>query len=131
LASALINRTQDKASLWVLKEGAKWERIPDVEGNMKLVDMSKYNYSAVPAFVADKEVRFVLTTKYSSGQELKLDEATIEASDFDSKYPTRFTIHGWNGDHTSAVNARVTEEYLKHGNFNCIMVDWSRGSGEL
>lgn len=97
---------------------------------MHLINMNSYNYSAVPLFVAEKEVKFLLTTQYSSHQELKLDAASIEASNFDRKNPTRITIHGWNGDHTSGVNTIVTEEYLKHGNFNCIMVDWTRGSGK-
>jgi pancreatic triacylglycerol lipase len=130
LASPLINPVQDKASLVRLKEGAKWEKIPDINGNFYLVDMNSYNFSAMPAFTAEKEVKFVLSTRYSSGQELKLDEASIRNSSFNKNHPTRFTIHGWNGDHTSGVNSIVTEEYLKLGDFNCIMVDWSRGSGK-
>lgn len=108
-----------------------WEMIPDVEGQMHLVDMSAYDMSIVPVFNAEREMRFVLTTRTASSEELNFSAASIEASSFNRNHPTRFTIHGWNGDLTSNVNALVTEEYLKFGNFNCITVDWSTGAGGL
>lgn len=106
-----------------------YQMIPDVDGNMYWVDMNTYDMSIVPLFDAAKQMKFLLTTGTAWGEELKLNTTSIEASSFNKNHPTRFTIHGWNGDLTSNVNALVTEEYLKYGNFNCITVDWSRGAG--
>lgn len=139
LASPLINHAEDGvAPLGEINHEIddfypehRYELIPDVDGNMHLVDMSTYDMSLVPLFDAEKEVKFHLTTRIATGEEIKLDEASIAASSFNKNHPTRFTIHGWNGDLTSNVNALVTEEYLKNGNFNCITVDWSRGAGKV
>jgi predicted alpha/beta-fold hydrolase len=134
-ASPLINHVEDDfAPLGEINDEDskhRWEMIPDIEGNMRLVDMSAYNMSMLPLFDAEKDMRFVLTTRIASTEELKFDTASIEASSFNKNHPTRITIHGWNGDLTSIVNTLVTEEYLKYGNFNCITVDWSRGAGQL
>lgn len=94
------------------------------------MDINKYNFSAITQFNPE-DVRFVLTTQQSNGEELKIDLETIKASNFDAKNPTRFTIHGWNAGPESGVNTLVTEQYLKNGNFNCIMVDWSKEAGKL
>lgn len=109
----------------------RYEMVPDVDGQMHLVDMDAYNMSIARLFDAEKETRFVLTTRTASAEEIKLDVESLEASSFNRNHPTRFTIHGWNGDLTSSVNSRITEEYLKFGNFNCISIDWSRGAGGL
>jgi hypothetical protein len=134
-ASPLINHVEDDfVPLEEINDEDpehRWELIPDVEGSMHLVDMSAYNMSMVRLFDAEKDMRFVLTTRIASTEELKFDTASIEASSFNKNHPTRITIHGWNGDLTSFVNTLVTEEYLKYGNFNCITVDWSRGAGQL
>ena len=104
--------------------------IPDVEGKMHLTDLHAY-VPKEPLFVAETDIKFVLSTRTAKGEVITLDEDSIKASSFDKNHPTRITIHGWNGDHTSDVNAKVIESYLKHGNYNCIMVDWSRGAGEF
>lgn len=103
--------------------------IPDAAGRMHLTDLDKYDASVIPLFVAEKDMRFYLYTRKAWREEIKMDVRSIRASSFNRNHPTRLTIHGWNGDETSAVNSRVIEEYLKLGDFNCIMVDWSQGSG--
>lgn len=98
---------------------------------MYLVDMKTYKRAPGPAFVAEKDIRFILTTRSERGKVITMNVDSIESSSFDKNHPTRITIHGWNGDETSGVNERVISEYLKKGDFNCIMVDWSRGAGDL
>lgn len=105
--------------------------IPDAAGRMHLIDMKTYDASKIPLFVAEKDMKFYLYTRKQWKREIKMDVQSIKASSFDRNHPTRLTIHGWNGDETSAVNSRVVEEYLKLGDFNCIMVDWSLGAGKL
>lgn len=123
--------------------------IPDTDGRMHLVDMELYVPEIGPLFDAQKDMKFILSTRQERGREIKMNVESIEASTFDSRHPTRFTveeffqsfdrnwqeiflqIHGWNGDETSGVNALVTEGYLKHGDYNVIMVDWSSGAGTI
>lgn len=109
----------------------RYEMIPDVEGKMHLVDLNAYNMSIARLFDAEKEMKFMLTTRTASAEEITFNVESLAASSFNRNHPTRFTIHGWNGDLTSSVNSRIAEEYLKFGNFNCITIDWSRGAGEL
>lgn len=109
----------------------RWTMIPDSEGKMHLIDLNPYDVPPEPLFDAEKDVKFILSTRKTKkyGEEIKFDLRSIENSSFEINIPTRITIHGWNGDETSFVNSKVTEEYLKRGDFNCIMVDWSRGAG--
>lgn len=109
----------------------RWTLIPDAEGKMHLIDLNPYDVPIEPLFVAEKDVKFILSTRKTKkhGEEINFDVSSIEDSTFDSNHPSRITLHGWNGDETSFVNSKVTEEYLRLGDFNCIMVDWSRGAG--
>lgn len=137
MASPLINHVGDELTSFVepgrnesIPAKRRWEMIPDSKGKMHLIDLRSY----VPTeslFVAEADMKFVLSTREAKGEVIKLDVDSIKGSSFNRNHPTRITIHGWNGDHTSDVNAKVIEEYLKHGNYNCIMVDWSRGAGEM
>lgn len=117
----------DEGKPEVLKR--RWVVIPDSEGRMFLVDLKAYKPAPGPTFVAEKDVKFILSTRSEKGKVIRKNVRSIQASSFNKTHPTRITIHGWNGDHTSGVNERVIEEYLKNGDFNCIMVDWSRGAG--
>lgn len=108
----------------------RWVVIPDSEGRMFLVDLKAYKPAPGRAFVAERDMNFVLSTRTKRGEVIKMNVESIEASSFDKNHPTRITIHGWNGDETSGVNERVIDEYLKKGDYNCIIVDWSLGAGE-
>jgi pancreatic triacylglycerol lipase len=110
----------------------RWEIVPDSEGHMHLVDLNAYNAAIEPLFVAEKDMKFVLFTQsVRGGEEITMNVSSLDASSFNKNHPTRLTIHGWNGDETSLVNSAVIQEYLNLGDFNCIMVDWSRGAGTL
>lgn len=105
--------------------------IPDASGKMHLVDMYAYVPDPKePFFAADKDTKFFLYTRGHERVEIKADVDSIDASGFDRNHPTRIMIHGWNGDETSSVNSKVIQAYLEHGDFNCIMVDWSKGAGK-
>lgn len=140
LASPLINHVVDDLTpLGELEQAVRdydpkhrWELIPDSEGRMHLIDMKNYAKPVGPLFIAEKDMKFILFTRNASkGEEISMNFKSIKDSNFNKNHPTRITIHGWNGDETSFVNLKVIEGYLKLGDFNCIMVDWSRGSGVL
>lgn len=125
---ASLNRIGQTEKNEVLKR--RWVMIPNTEGRMYIVDLKAYKPAPGPSFVVEKDVKFILSTRTERGKVIKMNVESIEASSFEKNHPTRITIHGWNGDETSGVNEKVTDEYLKKGDFNCIMVDWSRGAGE-
>ncbi|CRK98905.1 CLUMA_CG011978, isoform A [Clunio marinus] len=111
----------------------RWVLIPDTNGRMHLVDMKAYkpNHESQPVFNVKRDVKFILSTQRVQGVEIKMNLTSLLNARFGKNHPTRFLIHGWNGDMTSAVNERVTREYLKRGQFNVISVDWSKGAGTL
>lgn len=98
----------------------RWELLPDAEGRLHLIDLNSYEVPVEPFFVAETDVRFLLFTRRNptTAQIITLNLASIQSSNFDSRHPTRFTIHGWNGDISSRVNTLVAEAYLQRGEYN-------------
>jgi hypothetical protein len=43
---------------------------------------------------------------------------SIRNSNYNPNNPTRFTVHGWNGDGTASVNWRVAERLFRLGDYN-------------
>lgn len=54
------------------------------------------------------------------------DVNKLKRSNFNPKWPVRITIHGWTGKSSSCYNAAMKDAYLSRGNFNVIIMDWSR-----
>ncbi|XP_017091814.2 lipase member H [Drosophila bipectinata] len=54
------------------------------------------------------------------------DVSMLKNSHFNPKWPVRVSIHGWAGKSTSCSNAAIKDAYLSRGNFNVIILDWSR-----
>ncbi|XP_065722820.2 lipase member H [Drosophila suzukii] len=50
----------------------------------------------------------------------------LRNSHFNPKWPVRVSIHGWAGKSVSCSNAAIKDAYLSRGNFNVIILDWSR-----
>lgn len=98
----------------------RWTLIPDSEGRMHLMDLNPYDTPVDPLFVAATDTVFILLTRRNPtvGQIITADLASIQSSNFNPSHPTRFTIHGWNGDRTARVNTFVAENYLRHGEYN-------------
>lgn len=117
-------------------DDSQWEYIPKENGELILVDIKKIvkvvrNPKSETKFKLVKKT-FEPESDFSfSFDKLSPSLPSFMNSTFNSSLPTRFFIHGWQGDDGSKVNYDVIKEYFKHGNYNCIIVDWSRGSGEL
>ncbi|XP_017053884.1 phospholipase A1 VesT1.02 [Drosophila ficusphila] len=54
------------------------------------------------------------------------DVSMLKNSHFNPKWPVRVSIHGWAGKSTSCSNAAIKDAYLSRGNYNVIILDWSR-----
>ncbi|XP_034097571.1 phospholipase A1 [Drosophila albomicans] len=50
---------------------------------------------------------------------------------FNSSLPTRIIIHGWMSQSRGSFNRDVKNAYLKRGDFNVIVVDWSASSANI
>lgn len=102
----------------------RWSLIPDGSGRMHLIDFNSYETETVePRFNAQNDVFFLLFTRRNptSGQRLSTNDANaIRNTQWNSKVPTRFVIHGWNNDNTAAVNTQITAGYINRGDFNVV-----------
>lgn len=79
-------------------------------------------------FNANKDVKFYLySRKLWSNQQLWTNQKSFSKSKFNKNFPTRFVIHGWRNKYTDMLH--IKDAYIKQGDVNCIMVDWSLGAG--
>ncbi|KAH8310748.1 hypothetical protein KR044_002867, partial [Drosophila immigrans] len=113
--------------------------VPNVDGGLKWLSMQEADQQ-LAAFetLNDMEmmerlslnaVTFYLYTQNNpnDGQVIKNTKESIEASNFNPNYPTKFTVHGWNSNYKDGVNTGVRAAWFLSGNYNMIAVDWSRG----
>ncbi|XP_053984241.1 endothelial lipase-like [Hylaeus volcanicus] len=76
-----------------------------------------------------KRVFFYLYTRDTQNNPEMLyvdDPNTLKQSRFDPKKKTVFITHGWATSCSSESCNKVREEYQKHGDYNVIVVDWSK-----
>ncbi|EDW84215.2 uncharacterized protein Dwil_GK13261 [Drosophila willistoni] len=59
------------------------------------------------------------------------DVEVLKNSNFNAKWPVRIQIHGWAGSSSSCSNAAIKDAYLSRGDFNVIILDWSRQSLDI
>lgn len=85
-------------------------------------------------FEAQRDVRFLVFTHLnpSFGQQLRLNDiASVRASNYDARRPTRFIIHGFQSDSSSDVNVVITAAYLRSHDVNVVVVDWGLGANTV
>jgi pancreatic triacylglycerol lipase len=88
---------------------------------MHLVDLNPIDTPIEPTFVAENDIVFLLTTirNPTVGQRVFWkDMDSIRNSNYIAGNPTRFTVHGWNGDGDASVNWRVAERMFRLGDAN-------------
>ncbi|KAG7204328.1 hypothetical protein KM043_002146 [Ampulex compressa] len=77
----------------------------------------------------DNRVFFYLYTKADTKTPEQLfpnDEETLKKSRFDPKKPTRIITHGWINSRKSPACSLIRNGYMAHGDYNIIVVDWSK-----
>lgn len=110
----------------------EYYNIPTVDGRMELMSrqqvLDHLLHSSTLRFNIVSDIRYNLHTRtYPKGVRIFLDDdKSLLAAAFNATNPVRFTMHGWNGDVTSDVNA--VAQFLAAGDFNHIVVDWSMGA---
>uniref|UniRef100_A0A336MNC7 CSON014585 protein n=1 Tax=Culicoides sonorensis TaxID=179676 RepID=A0A336MNC7_CULSO len=85
-------------------------------------------------FDAQNDTKFLLFTSRNSvnPQFIELgDRESLLESNFNPGDPVRFIIHGFRDGPNAIVNSRGKRAYLEKGDFNVIVVDWSKGADTL
>ncbi|XP_059608067.1 phospholipase A1 VesT1.02-like [Phlebotomus argentipes] len=107
----------------------EYAMVPDAEGYMHLVDINAELSEPETFFEAERDVVFRLFTHTVSNRVVQLDNpGSLTGSSFNANHPTRFIIHGWNGDGNSGINNAIRTAYLARGDFNVFVVDWGAGA---
>lgn len=107
-----------------------WNLIPTTDGQLYMMHRDEILKSEIdPHFDAVTDVEFSLYTHGNpEGEIVQLGNAfSLTESNFNKNHPTRFVIHGWNGNRGSGMNRIIRNAYLQIGNFNIVVVDWSAG----
>ncbi|EDW05462.1 phospholipase A1 VesT1.02 [Drosophila mojavensis] len=62
----------------------------------------------------------------TNGEEITTKSSSIASSHFNKDHPTRIVIHGWTQSYEASMNKEITKAWLSRGDYNVIIVDWSR-----
>jgi pancreatic lipase-related protein 2 len=78
----------------------------------------------------DQEIGFFLFTRRNQivGQKIFINNtgSNLVDTNFESRYPTKIVIHGYNSDMQLDSLVDIRQEYLKKDHFNIIAIDWRR-----
>lgn len=79
-------------------------------------------------FFAERDVEFILFSNSDEPYYIQANKQSLESSSFDVSLPTRIIIHGYCDGPFDKDFQDMRAAFRKNGNFNVIMVDWSKGS---
>lgn len=106
-----------------------WQLVPDGDGYMHLVNLNEIQPDSMFNAWNDVFIRVVTRSNWNDPRHIALNNvAHLRASPFNRLHPTRVIIHGWLNDANSRINHLIPNAYLERGNFNILVVDWSRGA---
>lgn len=97
--------------------------MPDGNGNVHLIDSASQIEEIEPAFNAERDTRFLLFTRANptTGQVITWTSASVQNSNFNSQWPVRFLIHGFNSGPSGSINTANTAAFIQRGNYNIIV----------
>lgn len=102
--------------------------IPDINGEFYQINLTERENAYVKSFKSDYRVDFYVLTRHYSVKDKRLivgDTYSLESSYFNPKNPTRIIVHGWRANKNSFINQVLSIAYLRKGEYNVIVVDWS------
>ncbi|XP_073822216.1 phospholipase A1-like [Musca autumnalis] len=99
-------------------------------GVKKYVDTSflkKFFRNLVPYAAQKLQMNFYLFKRAfpDCGREISLNDDSIYSCGLNASHPTRIIIHGWMSQSRGSFNLDVKNAYLKRGDYNVIVADWS------
>ncbi len=104
---------------------------PNADGKIHLVDTKPIYAEIEPLFDAMNDINYVLFTRRNPtvGQRIDIrDMNSVRNSNWNANNPTRFLIHGWNGDERTGLNIFMRDQFLSRADLNIVVVDWSAGA---
>ncbi|XP_058467024.1 lipase member H-like [Malaya genurostris] len=111
-----------------------WQLVPNSYGFLHIVNINPSNLPDVVSsnpehlFAPESDMVFRLFTRTNPIEPQFLEignPASITNSNFNAEHPTRFTIHGWNGNGNDPSSTVVRNSFISAGDFNVINVEWS------
>lgn len=81
-----------------------------------------------PNVISERDIGFFLYTRENPNEPVSLrlgDVLSLRASNFSYHLPTKVLIHGWTDNGNSLWIKEFRRNYLKTGDFNVIIIDWS------
>ncbi|ALC45596.1 CG17191, partial [Drosophila busckii] len=104
---------QDGSFIWMDKDEAEdmLEKGEEMEGRISTNAVAFYLYT---------------NSNPTKGQQISTKSSSITGSHFNKDHPTRFVIHGWTQSYSAPMNTEITKAWLSRGDYNVIIVDWSR-----
>ncbi|XP_017755945.1 PREDICTED: pancreatic lipase-related protein 2-like [Eufriesea mexicana] len=106
--------------------GEDWIFMPDGDDQPQ-VAVLKYTESDERGIFDESQVSYILYTRSSpqNGTHLYTNDTNgLQNSNFNPSRQTKLITHGWKSSAMSAGLLNIKEEYLKHNDYNVIMVDW-------
>ncbi|XP_015585265.1 pancreatic triacylglycerol lipase [Cephus cinctus] len=110
--------------------------VEDDDGNLVPLDLDAKdtNDTELSSESLNDSVLFYLYTVKNPNDFQQLwinDSKTLSESNFDPSKPTRIVTHGWKNSYKGESCVLIREAYLKHRQYNVIVVDWSKISVNL
>ncbi|XP_041975195.1 lipase member H-A-like isoform X2 [Aricia agestis] len=104
--------------------------MPDGEGVPHLVDLqAPVDEQALASARNGADNQYWLFTRRNpnNAQILVINNAnSVSSSNYNGALPTKVIVHGWNNNGNSPMNPLITQAFLAVGDFNVIVLDWSR-----
>ncbi|KRG07894.1 uncharacterized protein Dmoj_GI26827, partial [Drosophila mojavensis] len=107
--------------------------VPQLDGSFEWIDLEDAEDllakgEAMEGRISTNAVSFYLYTHSNptNGEEITTKSSSIASSHFNKDHPTRIVIHGWTQSYKDSMNTEITKAWLSRGDYNVIIVDWSR-----
>lgn len=112
----------------------EWVMIPDSTGKFYLANLKQLEKQFLLEPRLETRLSYRLYTRKNPTTRQKIvinDIDTLRNSNFNVDHPTRIILHGWMGNYKSPVNTMLRDAYLKRGDYNIIIPDWSSVAGTI
>ncbi|XP_017879113.1 pancreatic triacylglycerol lipase-like [Ceratina calcarata] len=106
--------------------GEDWIFIPDGNDQPQVAVLKPAEIDE-RGILDESQVSYILYTRSGPEKGIQLytnDSKGLSASGFNPSTQTKFITHGWKSSAMSTGLVTMKEEYLKHYDYNVIMVDW-------
>lgn len=110
-------------NVFVLGVHGHVDEIPNMKDIMSIVAHKPFEtLNLIHAPVTADDVDFYLNTRGQSYSDYRLDDRNLHT--LDTSKPFKYIAHGWMENGRKTRYKDMTEELLKHGDYNVIRVDW-------